>query len=552
MIKFIYFLNNKRFLFYIYEKYRSLKYLDIFSYFIDVLKKLNTPNYKILLNIEKLIEVFIKLNKKTIYILDIAPIYNFNKFLKFIKFFFKFKYNYNIYKLIEKKLLEEINININDLKNLEIIYTNNKIILIFSSIILFLTILINNNNKFNNFKKFFNNFNIYIVILDNSFSSFFINEYIKNNNLKYKVIFKDCKLSSYTNTLAILRNVDNLSLKKFIDFKIDNNNIFNIDYINYINIILPYLSNLIFKVNETNIYNIIKYFKRKLYNQDELINLIFGFIKSMHMKKESKKPIKSWLLCGPSGTGKTELAKILAHILFKSNKQLIRFNMSEYMEAHSVSKLIGSPPGYVGYGEKGEFISKLQSDSSYIILFDEIEKAHSSIYDLMLQILDEGRLTLSNQEIISFDKTFIIFTSNLGFSNNSMIRYDNNYNNNILKSIENYFRPEFLNRLNDIIIFKPIDNFSYYFILDKFIRELTIKYKFNSIYLNSLKFELIKYNYNSLYGLRPLKRNNENIFYKFIIYNSLLNKYYFYYRSNLLYNLSTSNIICKYTPYIYI
>nr|UTS56826.1 caseinolytic protease C [Plasmodium sp.] len=304
---------------------------------------------------------------------------------------------------------------------------------------------------------------------------------------------------------------------------------------------------LLFKHNKITKYNLIqleKYLYSNIHGQNHIFNKIIPLIKQNLIGLKTKnKPIGSWILCGPSGTGKTELAKILAKKLFGSEKYLIRFDMSEYMEKHSVSKLIGSPPGYIGYIEGGQLTEKVYNEPNVVILFDEIEKAHPDIYNIMLQILDEGRLTDTKGKLVDFSNTIILLTSNLGCP----INYDKYLNNksylsdldlieiekNIKFNINNYFKPELLNRLTNILIFYPLNTKTLLLILNKFIKELEIKLYLNKINIiiyikKELKYFLIKLAYNPLYGARPLKRLLELIFDKSISDLLLLyNKIYF-------------------------
>ncbi|GIX66464.1 hypothetical protein BcabD6B2_59010 (apicoplast) [Babesia caballi] len=197
--------------------------------------------------------------------------------------------------------------------------------------------------------------------------------------------------------------------------------------------------------------------------------------------------------------------------------------MSEYMEPHSISKLIGSPPGYVGYSSNNEFANKINSLHSSIILFDEIEKAHKSINDLMLQILEEGRLTLSNGNILKFNNSFIIFTSNLGCDSSLIYTNKIEYNNNILQSIKNFFRPEFISRLNNIIIFEPVNIFNCDKIVNNIIKKINLNNNSNFNLHNNIKKEFINYSYNILYGLRPVYRLNELINIKLGHHNNKIN-----------------------------
>ena len=268
---------------------------------------------------------------------------------------------------------------------------------------------------------------------------------------------------------------------------------------------------------------------KRVYGQDHVVKSISSSVKrAFSGMKDKNKPIGSWLLCGPSGTGKTEMVKSLASTLFGSDSDLIRFDMSEFKEAHSSSKLIGCPPGYVGHDQGGVLTKAVKNKPYAVILFDEIEKAHKSINDLMLQLLDEGRLTDSFGEVFDFTNTIIIFTSNLGCPKTiedfkSISAQKGNEMNNeefiefkdtILSAVKKHFKPEFLNRLTDTLIYKPLTKNSLLPIADKYIKQIEFKLKEHQIplYLNislDIKKLLIKMSYNPLYGARPLKRSIE-------------------------------------------
>lgn len=261
--------------------------------------------------------------------------------------------------------------------------------------------------------------------------------------------------------------------------------------------------------------------KKRIFGQTLIINKINNvLIKTLSGFKLGNKPIGSWLLCGPSGTGKTELAKGITEVLFGDETKMIRFDMSEFMEKHSISKLIGSPPGYVGYGDKGLLTESVHKQSNCVLLFDEIEKAHPDILNIMLQILDDGRLTDSTGKVINFSHTLIIFTSNLGcpknisefkkeFTSNSI-----NYKINeqlIMKSIKQYFKPELINRIQDILIFQPLEFNILLLILNKFIKQfieqlIIQKCPIKLLIQESLKKYIVKLSISPLYGARPLKR----------------------------------------------
>lgn len=281
-------------------------------------------------------------------------------------------------------------------------------------------------------------------------------------------------------------------------------------------------------LKETNntiiINNIDLKLKKYVYGQDIAITKISSSLKRAYTGlKEQNKPIGSWLLCGPSGTGKTELVKSLAYLLFGSEKELIRFDMSEFMEKHSISKLIGSPPGYVGCEEGGLLTEAVKKKPYSVILFDEIEKAHKDINNIMLQLLDEGTLTDSKGEHIDFTNTLIIYTSNLGCPTSS-VQFKSFQNGeelsekeykflskNVDIAVKKFFKPEFLNRLDSIIVFKPLSILCLINIINKFIFNLNKNLQNNNILLQveleeDIKILLAKLAYNPLYGARPLKR----------------------------------------------
>ena len=253
---------------------------------------------------------------------------------------------------------------------------------------------------------------------------------------------------------------------------------------------------------------------QRLINQEEAINTIADAIRRARTNlKDPNRPIAVFLFLGPTGVGKTESAKTLAHTLFGDSNMLIRFDMSEYMEKHEVSKLIGAPPGYVGYEEGGQLTEAVRRKPFSVLLFDEIEKAHFEVFDIFLQVFDEGRLTDSHGKTADFRNSIIIMTSNLG---SDLIRdlsqkgktYEE-IKEQVLKYIEHRFRPEFLNRIDEIIIFKPLTTTEVIKILDILINNLNQKLKENQIEVeltDKLKKYIIEKGYSVVYGARPLKR----------------------------------------------
>ncbi|EJO5346256.1 ATP-dependent chaperone ClpB [Clostridium botulinum] len=233
--------------------------------------------------------------------------------------------------------------------------------------------------------------------------------------------------------------------------------------------------------------------------------------------KDPRKPIGSFIFLGPTGVGKTELAKTLARTLFDTEENIIRIDMSEYMEKYSVSRLIGAPPGYVGYEEGGQLTEAVRRKPYSVILFDEIEKAHDDVFNIFLQILDDGRLTDNKGKVIDFKNTIIIMTSNLGsnylLDNESKEGIDESIRTRVKGALKDRFKPEFLNRLDDIIMFKPLTVEDIKKIIDIFLEDIRKRLKDKSINLritDRAKDIMAKEGYDPIYGARPLKRYIED------------------------------------------
>ena len=245
--------------------------------------------------------------------------------------------------------------------------------------------------------------------------------------------------------------------------------------------------------------------KKRVMGQDEALELVSdAVIKSRSGIKDPNRPIASFLFLGPTGVGKTEVARTLAYELFDDERHMVRIDMSEYMEKFSVSRLIGSPPGYVGYEEGGQLTEAVRRNPYSIVLFDEVEKAHPEVLNLLLQILDDGRVTDSNGRTVDFKNTIIIMTSNLG----SEHILDGN-KDLVMKEVKLHFRPEFINRIDDIIIFNPLTKEATGHILDKIINEIETRLKdidIKIILTPKAKNQLIDTGYDINYGARPLKR----------------------------------------------
>jgi len=234
--------------------------------------------------------------------------------------------------------------------------------------------------------------------------------------------------------------------------------------------------------------------------------------------KDPRRPIGSFIFLGPTGVGKTELAKTLARTLFDSKENIIRIDMSEYMEKYSVSRLIGAPPGYVGYEEGGQLTEAVRRKPYSVILFDEIEKAHEDVFNIFLQILDDGRLTDNQGKIVNFKNCIIIMTSNIGsnylLENKESGNIQQNIRERVLSELKTKFKPEFLNRLDDIILFKPLDTKEIKGIVDIFLEEIKNRLKDKNISMKvteAAKELMAREGYDPIYGARPLKRYIENV-----------------------------------------
>ena len=254
---------------------------------------------------------------------------------------------------------------------------------------------------------------------------------------------------------------------------------------------------------------------KRVVGQDEAIDLVRDCIlRSRSGLKDENKPIGSFIFLGPTGVGKTELAKTLCESMFDSEKNLVRIDMSEYMEKHSVSRLIGAPPGYVGYDEGGQLTERVRRNPYCVILFDEIEKAHPDVFNILLQVLDDGRLTDNQGRVVDFKNTIIIMTSNIGstylldgIDENGKITKE--AENEVMKELKNSFRPEFLNRVDDIVLFKPLQKEELYKIIDMTVSEIENRLKDIGVKINldeDCKKLILDSTYSFNYGARIIKR----------------------------------------------
>ena len=247
---------------------------------------------------------------------------------------------------------------------------------------------------------------------------------------------------------------------------------------------------------------------KRVIGQKEALHLVSeAIIRARAGIKDPNRPIGSFIFLGPTGVGKTEVAKTLAYELFDDERHMIRIDMSEYMEPHSVARLIGSPPGYVGYDEGGQLTEAVRRNPYSIVLFDEIEKAHRDVLNILLQILDDGRITDSQGRTVDFKNTIIIMTSNLG--SDYILNNDDNVEESVMRELKSNFKPEFINRIDEIIIFKSLSKNVIYDILDKIIREIENRLKDKKISINltkEAKDYIINSSYDEKFGARPIKR----------------------------------------------
>ncbi len=273
-----------------------------------------------------------------------------------------------------------------------------------------------------------------------------------------------------------------------------------------------------------NLINLEKNLKKQIIGQDKAIELVSKAIKRGKSGiKDPKKPIGSFLFLGPTGCGKTETCKALARELFNSEDAIIRFDMSEYMEKHTASKLIGAPPGYVGFDEGGQLTEKVRKKPYSILLFDEIEKAHGDVLNILLQVLDDGKLTDSEGRVVDFKNTIIIMTSNIGakeFSNSKVVGFKSSdkdvefkaVEKNVLSELKKELNPEFINRIDEIVVFNRLSEENIKEIANNLIKELCDRVPQFSIKVEkTLINQIVKEGYSTEYGARPIKRSIQKL-----------------------------------------
>ena len=268
----------------------------------------------------------------------------------------------------------------------------------------------------------------------------------------------------------------------------------------------------------TKLLNLESRIHERVIGQNEAVDAVSRAIRRGRADITTRKRPVSFIFAGPTGVGKTELVKTIAEVMFDNEESLIRIDMSEYMEKHSVSKLIGSPPGYVGYDDAGQLTEKVRRKPYSVILLDEIEKAHPEVFNLFLQILDDGRVADSHGKIVNFENTIIIMTTNAGsefksaaagFNSNDEIKLDDNVD----KSLKQFFKPEFLNRIDDIIVFDRLTEDNIKEIAKLMLKSLEKRLNANEInvtFTESAVSKIAKSGFDPVYGARPLRRAIQN------------------------------------------
>jgi ATP-dependent Clp protease ATP-binding subunit ClpB len=245
--------------------------------------------------------------------------------------------------------------------------------------------------------------------------------------------------------------------------------------------------------------------KKRVKGQNEAVDIVAqAVLRGRAGINDPNRPIGSFLFMGPTGVGKTELAKSLAYELFDSEKAMVRFDMSEYMEKHSVSKLIGAPPGYVGYEQAGALTEAVRRKPYSVILFDEIEKAHQDVLNILLQVLDDGQLKDSQGRLVNFKNTIVIMTTNIG--QNEILT---SKKEDALKELKKHLRPEFINRIDEVIVFNSLNENVIDEIIEKLLDDLSKRLKTSDINVSfdeSLITKVRKEAYDLNYGARPIKR----------------------------------------------
>ncbi|MGB7169925.1 MAG: AAA family ATPase, partial [Acidobacteriaceae bacterium] len=255
--------------------------------------------------------------------------------------------------------------------------------------------------------------------------------------------------------------------------------------------------------------------RERVVGQDVALSIVANAIRrSRAGLSDPKKPIGSFIFLGPTGVGKTETARALAEFLFDDEQAMIRLDMSEYMEKHAVARMIGAPPGYIGYDEGGQLTEAVRRRPYSVILLDEIEKAHPDVFNVLLQVLDDGRLTDSKGRVVDFKNTVLIMTSNLGaaFLQGESLKDETAFGHateSVMRVLREHFRPEFLNRVDDVVIFRPLQEEQLQHIVDLRLKDLEKLLADRHITIEltpAARHQIFTSGYDRAYGARPLKR----------------------------------------------
>ncbi len=285
--------------------------------------------------------------------------------------------------------------------------------------------------------------------------------------------------------------------------------------------------------------------RKRVKGQDKALKLVSeAILRSRAGIKDPNRPIGSFIFLGPTGVGKTEVARSLAYELFDDERHMVRIDMSEYMEMHSVSRLVGAPPGYVGYDEGGQLTEAVRRNPYSIVLFDEIEKAHKDVFNILLQILDDGRITNSQGRTVDFKNTIIIMTSNLGSEH--ILENKENADKLVMEELKHSFKPEFINRIDEIIVFNSLSKEVVYDILDKIIKEIENRLSDKKIKINLSKEAreyIIENAYDERFGARPIKRFVSRNLETLIAQNIIADKIKF--NSTIEVDVKDNNLIIK-------